>query len=219
MGKLINLLNSIPKIKRKINSRFKNKDQKVKKIAKKFGYEYWDGPRKYGYGGYHYDKRWAPIAKKIVKIYELKKGDKVLDIGCGKGFLLFEIFKLNLGIEVFGLDISEYAIKKSPRELSGRIHLGNAKKLPFQDNSFDFVISLNTIHNLNKKDVIKSLNEINRVSKNKKKFLQVDSYNTVEEKKLFLKWVLTAKFHDYPKGWIKIFKETNYDGDYYWTIV
>lgn len=212
----LNLLNSIKKINRSVLERKIKKNQKVINISRKYGYEYFDGDRMYGYGGYKYDGRWVSVAKRIKKIYKLKKKAKILDIGCAKGFLVKDL--IDLGFDAYGLDISEYAIKNSHEDVVGRIHLGNAKKLPFADNTFDFVISLNTLHNLEKKDCKVALKEIVRVSK-KKSFIQVDSYRDKKEKKIFLDWVLTAKYHDYPNNWIKLFKSSNYNGDYYWTIV
>ena len=122
------------------------------------------------------------------------------------------------GLEVFGLDISDYAIKNSHPEVIGRIHKGSADHLPFSNNSFDLVISLDTIHNLTKNRVIVALQEIQRVTK-KNSFIRVDSYRNEKEKKIFEDWVLTAEFHDYPNGWLEIFKQAGYKGDYYWTII
>lgn len=214
--KKINLLNTIKKISRAINDRNSKKNNKAISISRKYDFDYFDGDRKYGYGGYTYDGRWVSVAKRIKKIYKLKKNHKVLDIGCAKGFLIKDM--LDIGLDAYGLDISNYAIKNSHKDVVGRIHLGSADKLPFPDNSFDFVISLNTLHNLEKKQCLVALKEIQRVTK-KNSFIQVDSYGNKKEKKRFLDWVLTAKFHAYPKGWLSLFKQAKYKGDYYWTIV
>ena len=212
----INLLNSIKKIKRSISERKSKKNKKIIKISREYGYEYFDGDRIYGYGGYKYDGRWVSVARRIKKIYKLKNNAKILDIGCAKGFLVKDL--VDIGLDAYGLDISEYAIKNSHKDVAGRIHLGNANKLPFKDNTFDFVISLNTLHNLEKNGCKVALKEITRVSKGRS-FIQVDAYRNKEEKKIFLDWVLTAKYHDYPHNWLKLFKNSNYNGDYYWTIV
>jgi len=212
----INLLKSLPKGKRSVSARKSQKTLNHIKISRKYGKEYFDGKREYGYGGYYYDGRWKSVAKDIVNLYKLKKGDKVLDIGCAKGFLVNDL--IDLGIDAYGLDISEYAIQNSMKSTYGRLHIGSAEKLHFPDNSFDFVISINTIHNLTKLQCIKSLKEINRVSK-KFSFVQVDSYRTLNQKKIFLEWVLTAKYHDYPQNWKKLFKLAGYKGDWYWTII
>nr|AAK71261.1 unknown [Coxiella burnetii] len=179
---------------------------------------YFDGPRDYGYGGYRYDGRWVPVAKDMVDHFGLKAGDRVLDIGCAKGFLVKDFMKACPGLEAYGIDISEYALMNCEPEVVGRLHLGNADHLPFPDNSFDAVISLNTVHNLPRERVIIALREIQRVSGGKA-YIQVDSYHTPEQKSLFEDWVLTAEFHDYPEGWIKVFEEAGYTGDYNWTLV
>ena len=212
----VNLLKSLPNANRFIEERSKKKSKKIIEISRKYGKLYFDGPRKYGYGGYYYDGRWKAVAKDIVKKYKLKSGSKVLDIGCGKGFLVKDL--VDIGIDAYGLDISEYAIKSAPAEINGRLHIGSAEKLCFASKSFDFVISLNTLHNLTKLKCLKALKEIQRVSK-KNSFIQVDSYKDKKQKKIFLRWVLTAKYHDYPNKWIELFKKANYTGDWFWTIV
>lgn len=217
MFKKINFLRTLPKVKTKI---VRQRPKKIKKhiiISRKFGRDYFDGNRAYGYGGYKYDGRWATVAKDIIKTFKLKKNSMILDIGCAKGFLVKEF--VNLGMDAYGIDISEYALKKAVKEVSPRLHYGNAKKLPFHDNIFDCVISINTIHNLPKFQCRLALKEIMRVSKGFKNYVQVDSYLNKKQKKNFLNWVLTAKYHDYPKGWKKLFKECNYQGFYNWTTV
>jgi len=216
--KEINLLSALPTPKRNVKARGEAKDPEVIQISKQYGEMYFDGPREYGYGGYRYDGRWLPVAKDMIKHFNLKPGDKILDVGCAKGFLVKDFMLACPGLEAFGLDISEYALKNCEPEVIGRLHQGTADHLPFPDNSFDVVISLNTIHNYDRDGVLSSMKEIQRVSKGKG-YVQVDSYRTPEQKKLFEEWVLTADFHDYPKGWIQLFKQAGYTGDYYWTIL
>ena len=218
MGNQINLLSSLPKSKRNLSNRTVKKSLEIIKISKQYGKMYFDGPREYGYGGYKYDGRWVSVARDIIKYYGLKKKDRVLDIGCAKGFLVNDLMNVLPGLEVFGLDVSDYAIKNSHPEVIGRIHKGSADHLPFSNNSFDLVISLDTIHNLTKNRVIVALQEIQRVTK-KNSFIRVDSYRNEKEKKIFEDWVLTAECHDYPNGWLEIFKQAGYKGDYYWTII
>ena len=158
------------------------------------------------------------MAEDIVAHFKLKPGDRVLDVGAGKGFLVKDLLKVLPGLEAFGLDISEYALMHCEPEVVGRLHLGNAVKLPFPDNSFACVLSLNTIHNLERADLITALKEIERLAPGRG-FVQVDSYRTPEQKAVFEEWVLTAKFHDYPDGWVRLFDEAGYTGDYYWTII
>ena len=177
---------------------------------------YFDGPREYGYGGYSYDGRWQPVAQDIVDHFRLKSGDKVLDIGCAKGFLVKDL--LALGIDAYGVDVSKYALMNCEPEVVGRLQIGSAEDLPFPDGSFSAVLCINSLHNL-PRDLCKvALGEIERLAPNKG-FVQVDSYFTSEQKKIFESWVLTAYFHDYPDGWIKLFEEAGYSGDWYWTII
>ncbi len=159
-----------------------------------------------------------PVARDFVEYFELKPNMKVLDIGCAKGFLVRDLMTICPGLEVFGIDVSSYALQKCHPDVIGRLHLGNAASLPFPDESFDVVFSLNTIHNFDRSGAITSLGEIQRVSRGKS-FVQVDSYYTPEQKSVFESWVLTAEFHDYPEGWIKVFDEAGYTGDYDWTII
>ncbi|PWC55342.1 class I SAM-dependent methyltransferase [Azospirillum sp. TSO22-1] len=214
----IDLLASLPKAKRNIQKRKDAKDPAVVAVAKTYGEMYWDGPREYGYGGYRYDGRWRAVARDIIAHFGLKPGMRVLDVGCGKGFLVKDLMLECPGLEAFGLDVSLYAITNAPPELAGRLHLGTAEKLPFADGAFDCVLSLNTIHNLTRPAAVRAMREIQRLSGGRA-FVQVDSYRTPEEKELFESWVLTAEFHDYPAGWIAVFEEAGYTGDHYWTII
>lgn len=214
----VNLLRALPKSKRNIKARNNGKSEEVIKISKQYGKMYFDGPREYGYGGYYYDGRWKPVARDIIEHFNLKDGDKVLDVGCAKGFLVKDLLSECPGLEVFGVDISEYALKNCEPEVVGRLHKGFAHDLPFPDKSFDAVLSINTLHNYSKDGVKDALKELQRVSKGKS-FIQVDSYKTQEQKSLFEEWVLTAEFHDYTEEWQKLFKESGYTGDYYWTIL
>jgi len=214
----VNLLSGLPQTKRNIEKRKQSKDPEVVRISKQYGEMYFDGPRDYGYGGYRYDGRWIPVAKDIVLHFNLKAGDRVLDIGCAKGFLVKDLMQVCPGLEVFGIDISTYALMHCEPEVVGRLHLGSADCLPFPNNSFDAVISLNTIHNFKRERAIIAMREIQRISGGKA-FVQVDSYHTPEQKEIFESWVLTAEFYDYPEGWIQLFKEAGYTGDYAWTVV
>ncbi len=214
----VDLLARLPKTKRNIQKRKEAKDPVVIAIAKQFGEMYFDGPREYGYGGYRYDGRWIPVAEDMAKHFNLKAGDRVLDVGCAKGFLVKDLMKVCPGLEVFGLDVSLYALMHCEPEVIGRLYLGTAEKLPFPDRSFQCVVSLNTVHNFPRLRAVKVMQEIQRVSDGRA-FVQVDSYHTPEQKDIFESWVLTAEFHDYPDGWIKLFHEAGYTGDWYWTII
>ena len=118
---------------------------KAAKLAKKFDYDYWDGDRRICYGGYKYIKgRWLNLAKNLYEFYNLEPNSRILDIGCGKGFLLYEFMKLYPKLEIFGLDISKYALNNSKEEIKPYLRVGDANNLPWDDNSFDLVISINT---------------------------------------------------------------------------
>ncbi len=214
----IDLLRALPRTKRNIAKRSEAKDPAVVAIAKQYGEMYWDGPREYGYGGYGYDGRWRPVAADIIEHFGLAPGMRVLDVGCGKGFLVKDLMLECPGLEAFGIDVSLYAITHAPEELTGRLHFGTAEKLPFPDGGFDCVLSLNTIHNLARPRAVKAMAEIQRLSGGRA-FVVVDSYHTPEQKEIFESWVLTAEFHDYPEGWVAVFEEAGYTGDYAWTII
>ena len=214
----INLLARLPKSKRNIQKRHEAQTPENIAISREYGEAYFDGPREVGYGGYRYDGRWIPIAEDFVRHFNLKAGDRVLDVGCAKGFLVKDLMQVCPGLEAFGLDISEYALMHCEPEVVGRLHLGSGDRLPFPDGSFSAVISINTIHNFERRDAIRAVKEVQRLAPGRG-YIQVDSYRTPEQRELFLTWVLTAKFHDYPQGWIKLFEEAGYTGDYYWTIL
>ena len=187
---------------------------KAAALAKNWGFEYWDGDRRINYGGYRYmEGRWEKVARAMADQYHLKAGDKVLDIGCGKGFLLFDFTKVVTGIEVAGIDISEYAINNGKEEVKDRLQVCNATELPFPDKSFDFVYSLNTLHNLHCYDLNKALREMQRVAK-KNKYLCVESYRDEKEKANLLYWQVTCESFCTPEEWDWWFKHTGYTGDY-----
>ncbi|MGH7015087.1 MAG: class I SAM-dependent methyltransferase [Stellaceae bacterium] len=214
----INLLAKLPQTKRNVNARATAKSAEIIAVARQYGHEYFDGPRDYGYGGYRYDGRWIPVARDIVAHFSLKPSDRILDVGCAKGFLVKDLMLACPGLEAFGLDISQYALMNCEPEVVGRLHLGTCEQLPFPDGSFGAVISINTLHNCDRAGVIRSLKEIQRLSGGRA-YVQVDSYHDEEQRKQFLDWVLTAKFHDYPAKWQAVFAEAGYTGDFSWTLV
>ncbi|MDA9975377.1 class I SAM-dependent methyltransferase [Alphaproteobacteria bacterium] len=218
MGKRINLLRGLPTSKRNLKARRDGKSAEVVRLSREFGELYFDGPREYGYGGYRYDGRWVPVAQDIVAHFNLKSGDRVLDVGCAKGFLVKDLLTVCPGLEVFGVDISTYALTHCEPEVIGRLHRGSADDLPFPDNSFSAVISINTVHNLDRTGCVQALREMERLAQGRG-FLRVDSYSTPEQRVLFEDWVLTARFHDYPSGWVSVFEQAGYTGDYDWTIL
>jgi SAM-dependent methyltransferase len=186
---------------------------KAAELAKKFDFDYWDGDRRINYGGYRYmEGRWEKVARPMVEHYGLKPGDKVLDIGCGKGFLLYDFTKVLPGIEVTGIDVSAYAIANSKEEVRDRLQVGNATKLPWADGHFDLVISLNTLHNLHCYDLDLALREMERVGK--RKYLCVESYRNEVEKANLLYWQVTCEAFNTPEEWAWWFRQTGYTGDH-----
>lgn len=210
----INLLKRYPQTTRNPKLRLRNKGH-YQRQARCYDYLYFDGPREYGYGGYEDDGRWKPVAENIRDHFKLKHGFRVLDIGCAKGFLVKEL--CNLGLNAYGVDISQYAIKCSPPEITGRLHLGTATQLIFPNQSFDVALSINTLHNLEEEDFARAIHEMQRVAK--RCYIQVDAYRTEKEKKRFLDWTLTAVTHGKPAWWRQFLANIGYKGDYYWTFV
>lgn len=187
---------------------------KAAKLAKQWAFDYWDGDRRINYGGYRYmPGRWAPVGQAMIDHYGIKPGDKILDIGCGKGFQLYELTQLLPGIEVHGIDISAYAIANAKEEIKDRLQVGSATALPWPDKTFDFVFSLNALHNLHNYDLDKALREMERVGK-KNKYLCVESYRTEEEKANLLYWQVTCEAFCTPEEWEWWFKQTGYTGDH-----
>jgi len=186
---------------------------KAAKLAKQWGFDYWDGDRRINYGGYRNDGRWLKVAKAMADYYGLKAGDRILDVGCGKGFLLQSFREVIAGVEVHGIDISKYAIDHAPEDLKPRLRIGVASSLPFPDRSFDLVVSINTLHNLHCYDLERALREIERVA-GQHKYLCVESYRTEEEKANLLYWQVTCEAFNTPEEWDWWFRTTGYSGDH-----
>jgi len=183
-------------------------------LAKRWGYDYWDGDRRINYGGYRYLAGWwERVARAMVEHYGLKAGDRILDIGCGKGFLLHDFTKVVPGIEVFGIDISGYAIENSKEEVRDRLQVGSATTLPWPDDHFDLVYSINTLHNLHCYELDAALREMQRVAK-EHAYICVESYRNEEEKTNLLYWQVTCEAFNTPEEWAWWFENTGYTGDH-----
>ena len=218
MGKEVDLLANYPKANRNVKARGLEKTEKDREIARKFGKEFFDGDRSHGYGGFSYNpKFWSPVVPTLKEHFSLSSNTSLLDVGCAKGFMLNDIAKAIEGISLKGIDISEYAIANSIEGMRQNLVVANAKDLPFDNNSFDVVISINTVHNLEKDELAQALQEIERVSKDKS-FITVDAYNSEAEKQRMYAWNLTAKTIMSVDEWVSFFNDVGYTGDYYWFI-
>lgn len=213
----LNLLDSLPAAKRDINARAQQKTAEDRAIAKRFGTEFFDGERRHGYGGYRYDGRWVPVAKRMVEHYGLKPGVQILDVGAAKGFLMHDFLQALPDAEVRGIDVSEYAKAHAHGDTGRLIDIASADKLPYPDNSFDFVVSINSIHNLPPDRCANALREMERVSR-AHKFVTVDAWRTEEERLRLLDWILTAETYMHVDDWKKLFAQVGYTGDYWWFI-
>lgn len=185
----------------------------VAELAIQYGWDYWDGSRQTGYGGYKYDGRWRKVARDLVDHYKIKPGDRILDVGVGKGFLLYDLTLECPGIEIAGIDISTYALENAKEEVKPYLTHGSAAKLPYPDKSFDLVISLNTLHNLYLPDLFSAFREIERVGR-KNKFTVVEGYRNEREKVNLMYWQLTCRAFHTPAEWEWVFEQTGYSGDY-----
>ncbi len=213
----INLLAKYPRANRNLSAR-KLGQAENRLVARQFGREYFDGAREQGYGGYRYDGRWLPIARDIAAHFKLEAGDRVLDIGCAKGFLMRDLMEIVPGLEAWGLEISHYAIENCHPDARGRIVRGTAQMLPFASGSFAAALCINAIHNLGHDACVEAVREIERVAPGHG-YIQVDAYRNEEERDIFLDWVLTADTFGNPEMWKGLFQRAGYTGHYYWTLL
>jgi SAM-dependent methyltransferase len=214
----IDLLKNYPKSKRNTKDRSEIMSEEVKAIARQYGKDFFDGDRLYGYGGFSYMPRfWQPVIPDLISHFNLKVDSSLLDVGCAKGFMLYDLLQHMPKMQVSGLDISEYAIENAKPEVKDLLQVGDAKALPFEDDSFNVVMSINTVHNLEKDECAKALQEIMRVSRGKA-FITVDAYRNDEEQERMMQWALTAKTIMHVDDWKSFFKEVGYTGDFYWFI-
>lgn len=212
MRREIDLLARYPKSKRDPAARAAEKTPADVAIARQFGMNFFDGERRHGYGGYTYSReRWRGVIEDILREYG--PFGSILDVGCAKGHMLWELKQAMPRVEVEGVDISEYAIESGQPEIKDCLTIGNAAQLRYPTNSFDLVISINTVHNLGRKDCIKALQEIMRVTR-RDAYVTVDSYRNEEERKRMHDWNLTAKTILHADEWLDLFEEAGYTGDY-----
>lgn len=214
MSKEVNFFTKLhTKTSRKYIDRMVDDKISCMRIAKEYGFDYWDGDRRYGYGGYKYDGRWQETAREIIEFYNLDNNSKILDVGCGKAFLIFEIQKLLPGIKVVGFDISEYAIENAKQEIKSSLFVHNAKDIyPFGDKEFDLAFSLGVLHNLKIYELRNAVKEIERVSK--QKYIMVEAYRDEAELFNLECWALTCESFFRPDEWVWLYNEFGYTGDF-----
>ncbi len=218
MGTEVDLLANYPRAKRNLDARSQEKTAEDRYVARQFGREFFDGARRVGYGGFTYDPRfWQPVVPTFQKHYGLTGESSLLDVGCAKGFMLKDFAEAIPGMTVAGIDVSDYAIANAVEGMEHFVQVADARDLPFEDDSFDLVVSVNTIHNLERVEVVDSLREIQRVSR-RWSFVVVDAYRDATEKDRIDAWNLTALTVLSTDDWVDLFREAGYTGDYFWFI-
>ena len=218
VGNEIDLMERYPQSRRDLAGRANARTEEDRKIARRFARGFFDGDRRHGYGGFQYNPRfWQPVVPAFKEYYHLTGKSRILDVGCAKGFMLYDFMQLIPGIHVAGVDISEYAIVHAKEEVREYVQVADARELPFEDHSFDLVISVTTLHNLEREGCKKALQEIERVSRGGK-FVTMDAYRNDDEKKRMDMWNLTALTYMHTDEWRQFFEEAGYTGDYYWFI-
>ena len=214
MGKLLNIVTPLhKKAKRDYISRMMDDKVHCMVKAKEYEFDYWDGDRRYGYGGYKYDGRWKVVAEKLIDIYGLRPDAKVLDVGCGKAHLLYELKQLLPEAEVCGFDISRHGISDALEAIRDSLFPYRAQdSYPWGDNYFDLVISLGCLHNLRIFELRTAISEIERVGR--QKYIMLESYRNEQELFNLQCWALTAESFFDTAEWIWIYNHFGYTGDY-----
>ncbi|NER34658.1 MAG: class I SAM-dependent methyltransferase [Oscillatoria sp. SIO1A7] len=215
MGQLRNFVTPLHKAtQREYLARMVDDKVHCMQVAKKYGAEYWDGDRRYGYGGYRYIPGWwKPVAEALIRTYGLAPGSKVLDVGCGKGYLLYELLQLQPGLIICGFDNSEYALENAKEEIRPFLFRHQAQTpYPFGDKEFDLVISLGTLHNLRLFELKSALGEIERVGP--QGYVMLESYRNEREMFNLQCWALTAESFFDVSEWIWLYRNFGYRGDY-----
>ena len=213
MGSEIDLMRLYPKPKIRMTERPEITDED-REISRRFDFDYFDGDRRHGYGGFGYHPRfWTDTVDLFTTHYGLTDDSAILDVGCGKGFMLKD-FSLRLpGATLAGVDISSYAIDHAAPDVADLVQVGDAAALPFAEDSFDLVISINTVHNLDREGCLRAFAEIQRVSRGNA-FVMVDGWKNAEEQELLQRWVLTARTMLSAEDWLTLMTEAGYEGDY-----
>ena len=215
MGKKLNIVTPLHQAtKRDYLARMVDNKVEAMLVAKEYEERYWDGDRRYGYGGYNYiPGRWKPVAEELIKEYKLTNQSSILDVGCGKAFLLYEIQLLLPKIKITGFDISKHGLASKHPDFKGNLFIHRAQDLyPFKDKEFDLVISITTLHNLKLPELEIALKEIERVGKNA--YVMLESYRNELEMFNLECWALTAESLLDEQEWIWLYSHFGYTGDY-----
>lgn len=214
----IDLMQFYPVPNNRLEQRYKPSEND-KAVAKMFGKDFFDGDRRFGYGGFTYNPRfWTKTVELFIDYFALGNNSSVLDVGCGKGFMLVDFHKALPRATLAGIDISEYAIANAHESVKSKLQVANCLKLPYPDSTFDLVISINTIHNLDRFGCIQALREIERVKVNDS-YVVVDGWSSINEKRDLESWVLTAETVLSHSQWRELFDEAGYTGKYsFWKV-
>ncbi len=215
MGRLLNIVTPLHRMTaRKYIDRMIDDKVHCMLKAKEYEYDYWDGDRRYGYGGYKYmPGRWKPVAEALISTYNLTRDSRILDVGCGKAFLLHELKLLLPEATIVGFDISRHGLASAKEEIRGNLLRYRAQDAyPWGDNHFDLVISLGCVHNLRIFELETALREIQRVGRNQ--YIMVESYRNEQEQFNLQCWALTAESFFDTAECIWLFNHFGYTGDY-----
>jgi SAM-dependent methyltransferase len=215
VGKELSIITALhQETKRDCLARMNDDKVACMRVAKEYGFDYWDGARRYGYGGYKYiPDRWTLVAEALIEYYQLSNESKLLDVGCGKGFLLYELYQILPGLRIYGFDVSDYALTNLHPKLKGSFLRHDARHpFPYEDAEFDLVISLGCLHNLSVSDLQIPLTEIGRVGR--RSYVMVESYRTDQELFNLQCWALTAQTFLAKADWEWLFRNFRFSGDF-----
>lgn len=213
MGSLVELVTPLHKrTTRNYLARMNDDKTHCMEVSRQYGQGYWDGDRRYGYGGYKYDGRWKPLAQRLIDRYRLTNTSQVLDVGCGKGHLLHELKTFLPQLRVTGFDVSNYGIADAPESVRGDLRYGRAEaSYPYYNKQFDLVLSLGCLHNLEIHELGCALSEIERVGQ--QAYVMVESYRNALELFNLECWALTCHSFFSVNEWEWIYKHFGYSGD------
>ncbi len=219
MGQLFEIVTQLHQAtKRDYLARMQDEKVHCMQIAKQYEKDYWDGDRRYGYGGYKYIAgRWKSVAEELIRIYKLNNQSSVLDVGCGKAYLLYEMKLLLPGLKIAGFDISVSGLEEAKKEIREFLFIHKAQDIyPFKENEFDLVISLGCFHNLRVFELQTALSEMERVGKHG--YVMLESFRNEQELFNLQCWALTCEsFFDHEE-WPWLFDHFGYTGDYEFII-